>query len=339
MKKLLLLFFCFTFIQLSAQAQQAIAKLKFEEAEEAYNTGQYETTISKLDEAEALLNGTSPTTLYLRIMAQDKIVARNPYLNYAQLESIRANCNKYLQDYATIEALGDKYREIYKISETLKQYPKTEADFNVILEQNRLREEAKKREAEEQRRQEEIKKQEEAVLAAKKAKEDALKREQEKKIFNRSAFGIGFQGGDVATYGLSITELNYRKIGFTMSFRSAILPVQDLTRLELQSYEYTGLQRNGKSLVTVGATFPIKYPVWGYATVGFGNYGLYDKYLDSDDKAIYVINGEEQIKADTEIGLILKLGPVMLRGGYSLTNLKDKELTYGIGINLVPRMK
>jgi len=337
MKKILLLFFTFFVVQLAAQAQQAIAKLKFEEAEEAFNNGQYEATISKLDAVEEILSGTSPRTLYLRILAQDKIVARNPYANYAALKALRDNCHKYLQDYSTVEALEDKYREVYKISEALNQYAKTEEEFNVVLEQNRAREEARRVAAEEQRRQEEIKRQEEAALAAKKAKEAELQAAENRKKWNRSAFALGFQSGDVATYGLSITELNYKKIGFTMSFRSALLRTKTLTRQELRDYQYTATERSGKSLVTVGATIPLLYPLWAYASVGFGNYGRYDRYLDADGKNVYVAQQDETVKADTEIGLALKVGFLVLRAGYSLTNLKEKELTYGVGINLLGR--
>src|SRR5687768_1726012 len=99
MRRILLLLCCCFFLQVAAMAQanEAIAKLKFEEAEEAYNTGNYQATLSKLDDVETLLGTLNPRTLYLRILAQEKIVSQDPYGKFAVLESLRGYCDMYLQ--------------------------------------------------------------------------------------------------------------------------------------------------------------------------------------------------------------------------------------------------
>jgi hypothetical protein len=45
-------------------AQTAIAKLKFEEAEETFEKKDYTTVLTKLDEAEKILGKTNPPMLY-----------------------------------------------------------------------------------------------------------------------------------------------------------------------------------------------------------------------------------------------------------------------------------
>ena len=51
----------------------AMADLKFEEAETAFNNQDYETTIKKLDEFDKLLGSIKDKSLYLRIISQDKL--------------------------------------------------------------------------------------------------------------------------------------------------------------------------------------------------------------------------------------------------------------------------
>ena len=129
MKKIILLTFILLFSTQFAIAQQAIAKLKFEEAEEAFSTNDFETTISKLNEIETILKGSNPKVMYLKILAQSKIVEKSPLKNYKTLESTRKLSAKYLEDYENVPNNEDKYREIYNIDESLKKYPKSETGF------------------------------------------------------------------------------------------------------------------------------------------------------------------------------------------------------------------
>jgi len=110
-------------------AQTAIAKLKFEDAEEAFNNKDYTTALVKLDEAEKILGKTNPPMLYLRILSQDNMITIDPLKDFKILESVRDNCSYYLTNYENIENNDDKYREIYKISESLKQYATTLKDW------------------------------------------------------------------------------------------------------------------------------------------------------------------------------------------------------------------
>ena len=58
----------------------AMADLKFEEAETAFNNQDYETTIKKLDEFDKLLGSIKDKSLYLRIISQDKLFEKLFYI-------------------------------------------------------------------------------------------------------------------------------------------------------------------------------------------------------------------------------------------------------------------
>ncbi|PKP30347.1 MAG: hypothetical protein CVT99_13545 [Bacteroidetes bacterium HGW-Bacteroidetes-16] len=64
MHKYLILFFTVLLIFQISMAQTAIAKLKFEEAEETFEKKDYTTVLTKLDEAEKILGKTNPPMLY-----------------------------------------------------------------------------------------------------------------------------------------------------------------------------------------------------------------------------------------------------------------------------------
>lgn len=125
-KKLIILFLSSFLFQNAIAQNNAIADLKFEEAETAYNNKDYNTTIKKLDEFDKLIGGIKSHSLYLRIVSQHKLL--NEYTLYdsekqfMELASLRKNAHAYLKIMKS-EGLDDKYREIYQISEKLQNYP------------------------------------------------------------------------------------------------------------------------------------------------------------------------------------------------------------------------
>ncbi len=132
MKKLVTLIIIAFLVCNVSVAQNTIAKLKFEEAEEAYTNNNFELTLSKIKEVETLVKTTSPKILYLKIKAQNSIIEKNPEKEYAIIESTRTIVYKYLKDYDNLPDNEDKYREIYKISEKLFIYPKNKTEFDNI---------------------------------------------------------------------------------------------------------------------------------------------------------------------------------------------------------------
>ena len=112
-------------------AQNTIAKLKYEEAEELYSTGEFYETLNKLEEVETLLGSSNPKILYLQILSLSKIIERVPFKDYDRIEKTRNIIVKYLKEYENLPDNEDKYRDIYKISELLRKYPDTKETFNV----------------------------------------------------------------------------------------------------------------------------------------------------------------------------------------------------------------
>lgn len=129
-----------------ASGQSAVARLKFEDAEEAYNKGDYATTLSKLEDAEKLFGKINLPILHLRILAQDKLLQKN--LDFGLLTSLRNNCNQFLKDYENVEGIEDKYRQVYKVLEANAKHPATAEAYEKIAAQKKAEEERKKFEAE-----------------------------------------------------------------------------------------------------------------------------------------------------------------------------------------------
>ncbi|GGH06023.1 formylglycine-generating enzyme family protein [Sphingobacterium alkalisoli] len=97
------------------RAQSTVAKFKYEDAEKAFYNGDYQSCISLLDETEKLLGKSAPNILYLRILAESKILEVDPYTKYEQIEKLRSLCSQYLQNY-DIAGLEGKYRDVYELS-------------------------------------------------------------------------------------------------------------------------------------------------------------------------------------------------------------------------------
>ena len=123
--RLIVLAICLLFVNIAA-AQTTIAKLKYEEAEEAYLAKDFKTTIEKLNEAQGILKATNPKILYLRIMSYSKSIEFATWEMYQVINYTRSLCAQYLKDYENVPDNEDKYRDIYKASEALNKYPKTE---------------------------------------------------------------------------------------------------------------------------------------------------------------------------------------------------------------------
>jgi hypothetical protein len=120
-------------------AQNTIAKLKYEEAEEAYANNNFELALSKLKDVELLLKSTSPKILYLKINSQSKIIKKKPLGDYAIIENARIAIEKYLKEYDNLKDYENQYRDIYKISESLKKYLITRQEFDERIKETELR--------------------------------------------------------------------------------------------------------------------------------------------------------------------------------------------------------
>jgi TPR repeat protein len=120
-------------IVLTSSAQSTLLKLKFEEAEQAYNEGRYEQTLSNLSELES--EGLeSPRILHLKILTKGKIIQGN--LTESGVSELKNLIDLYFEKY-DIEGLEDKYKEVYEVYKTLEalQTPSIKAEgdkyFNI----------------------------------------------------------------------------------------------------------------------------------------------------------------------------------------------------------------
>ena len=141
----------FSVIATYSFSQNAIAKIKYEQAEEAYQNGKYQDAIDYLNEAEKILKGPNTTTLYLKIVSQNKLVESNKEVDFNLINSLRQNCDSYLKSAEGSVDLEDKFKEVYFISESLKKYPKTQAEYDLILKKKQDEQAEKDRVANEQR--------------------------------------------------------------------------------------------------------------------------------------------------------------------------------------------
>ncbi len=115
MKKQLFIFSILFFLAFSGKAQNTIAKMVYEEAEEAFDKENYALALEKIEETEKLLKNGNPKTLYLKIMAKYHLLKDD----YAIIKSLKADCKYYLNKYESNDGVQDKYREVYKISKEL----------------------------------------------------------------------------------------------------------------------------------------------------------------------------------------------------------------------------
>ncbi len=116
-----------------ATGQAAIARLKYEEAEEAYTGNNFELTLSKLAEVEALLKQTNPKIMYLQILATSRIIEKDLENNIALVDKARKLSARYLTDYENVPDNDEKFRDIYKISEKMKTLPANKEELEKLL--------------------------------------------------------------------------------------------------------------------------------------------------------------------------------------------------------------
>lgn len=118
----------------AGNAQNAVAKIKYEQAEEAFAKDDYTVTLVKLDEAQKLLGATNPKILYLRLMAAKGIVASGKF-DWNLLETARKDAAYYIKQYSEVQGIEEKFRQVYEFSETLDAFPKTKELFEQKLAQ------------------------------------------------------------------------------------------------------------------------------------------------------------------------------------------------------------
>lgn len=121
-KKSLIIVLALFFIEIMS-AQSSIAILKFQDAEEAFFKEDFPTAISKLDEAEKILGKINTSkVLYLRIMAESKLLENQNDVDIENIALFRKKCNFYLNEFEKNSGLEEKYKDVYRIAEKYKEF-------------------------------------------------------------------------------------------------------------------------------------------------------------------------------------------------------------------------
>lgn len=122
MKHLLLCLFLF--LNSNIFAQNAVAELQFEQAETAFNDGDFDLTIQKVDAFEASLGNITDKSLYLRVVSQSKLFRPEYFFSdskqFALYNALLANSSKYIKATQN-NGLSDKFKEVYAIYEKLNK--------------------------------------------------------------------------------------------------------------------------------------------------------------------------------------------------------------------------
>ncbi len=113
----------------SLNAQNTLAKFKFEDAEKAYYQNNFEECIGFLNETEKILGEKAPNILHLRILAGNKLLEADPNHSYDRILGLRLQCDDYLTNF-DIPGLEEKYRDVYEVSENLSNYPESREAFD-----------------------------------------------------------------------------------------------------------------------------------------------------------------------------------------------------------------
>jgi len=132
--KLHKLFLILTFMVVStnviAQNNDMKARMEYEDAETAYQNQDYQKAVTHLESVEKLLGKPTAKTRYLLILSLKKNLPVD--YEYKDLEKLRNLTNHYLDNYETD---AEKYRDIYDLSNHLKNYPKSLEEYNQMKQQ------------------------------------------------------------------------------------------------------------------------------------------------------------------------------------------------------------
>lgn len=141
---------------------------------------------------------------------------------------------------------------------------------------------------------------------------------------------LGFQSGEIATYGLLYERGGRRAIGFRMSARTSLIDEEDLLN---------GTVTQNKTEIELGPNIKISNRF--YLNIG-GGYGYYDKIINNDYNGS--INLEKTTYYVATTGLMIRMSRVInINGGVSFIDIdKDiykPEITFGISFNLRGKYK
>jgi hypothetical protein len=137
--KFIIVFFFLSFTIIYGQDNNnAIAKIRYQEAEELYEKGSYELSLKKLEQVESLLNSSNSKILYLKILIEDTLWRRddqNMIMPYKPTLQIKNDIQYFIDFYYS--ASEEKLATVMKISEHYQHLPLSFEDYKVMFEKRK----------------------------------------------------------------------------------------------------------------------------------------------------------------------------------------------------------
>jgi hypothetical protein len=93
-----------------------LARLKYEDAVDAYSKGAYSLAIEKLDEVESILKSSNQKTEYLKILCYYELFKTD----YSVIRSLKSKSKLFIDKYSNNSEIYQKFKDIYKIHEEIK---------------------------------------------------------------------------------------------------------------------------------------------------------------------------------------------------------------------------
>lgn len=221
---LILTFMVFSTGSIFAQNNDMKARMEYEDAETAYQSQDYQKAVTHLESAEKLLGKPTAKTRYLLVLSLKKSLPVD--YEYKDLEKLRTLTKHYVDNYTTDT---EKYRDIYDLSNHLKNYPKTLAEYNKLKQQR-----------------------EEQIKFNAQKKEDAIKENRRNRDYILKVLkDFGFQPGktfDELVMLLPEYEVYRKQYDKKYSQRSWQGPPYLQDRNEKYSYVHIGMGKENKTL-------------------------------------------------------------------------------------------
>jgi hypothetical protein len=118
---------------LFSQSQaNAIAKIKYQEAEEAFESGKFEMALKKLNNVEDLLGSSNSKILFLKILIEDtllKLTRTTRIPGFKQMNTVKSDINFYIKNYYSVS--DDKLAQTMKIAEYYDTIPSDYDEYKI----------------------------------------------------------------------------------------------------------------------------------------------------------------------------------------------------------------
>ncbi len=117
---------------ISQSQANAIAKIKYQEAEEAFESGKFEMALKKLNNVEDLLGSSNSKILFLKILIEDtllKLTRTTRIPGFKQMNTVKSDINFYIKNYYSVS--DDKLAQTMKIAEYYDTIPSDYDEYKI----------------------------------------------------------------------------------------------------------------------------------------------------------------------------------------------------------------